>query len=169
MCYTGLGRGFEIQEKIARCSICQQNHKLNAKEPIIPSQLPSKPLEKGVTDLFTWDKSEYLIVVDYHSRFFEVAKLPDTKSNTVITHIKSAFARHGISSEVISDNDLQYSSKEFESFTKQWEFKHTTSPLYPQADGLVEKSVQTVKALLTKAEQDNHDSYLGLIYRFSQG
>ena len=84
--------------------------------------------------------------------------------------MKSAFARHEIPCEVISDNDPQYSSKEFESFTKQWEFKHTTtSPLYPQADGLVEKSVQTVKTLLTKAEQDNHDSYLGLIYRFSQG
>ena len=79
--------------------------------------------------------------------------------------MKSAFARHEIPCEVISDNDPQYSSKEFESFTKQWEFKHTTtSPLYPQADGLVEKSVQTVKKLLTKAEQDNHDPYLGLIY-----
>ena len=39
------------------------------------------------------DKSEYLIILDYHSRFFEVAKLSDTKSNTVITYIKSAFAR----------------------------------------------------------------------------
>ena len=62
---------------------------------MIPSQLPKRPWEKVATDLFTWDKSEYFIFVDYHSRFFEVAKLPD-KSNTVITHIKSTFARHGI-------------------------------------------------------------------------
>ena len=34
------------------------------KEPIIPSQLPNKPFKKGVIDLFTWDKSEYLIIVD---------------------------------------------------------------------------------------------------------
>ena len=33
---------------------------------MIPSQLPSEPWEKVSTDLFTWDKSEYLIVVDYH-------------------------------------------------------------------------------------------------------
>ena len=76
---------------------------------MIPSQLPSKPWQKVATDLFTWDKSEYLIIVDNHSRFFEVAKLPDTKSNTVTTHIESAFARHGIPCEVISDNGLQYS------------------------------------------------------------
>ena len=36
-------------------------------------------------------------------------------------------------------------------------------PLYPQANGLVEKSVQTVKNLLTKAKQDNRDPYLGLL------
>ena len=101
---------------------------------MIPSQLPSKPWEKVATDLLTWDKSEYLITVDYHSLFFEVAKLPDT--NTVITHSKSAFAHHGIPCEVISNNGPQYSSKKIESFTKHWEFKHTTtSPLYPQANG----------------------------------
>ena len=72
----------EIQEKIARCSMCQQHQKQNAKEPMIPSQLPSKPWEKVATELFTRDKSEYLIIVDYHSRSFEVAKLPDTKSNS---------------------------------------------------------------------------------------
>ena len=59
--------GSEIQEKIARCSICQQHHKQNAKEPMTHSQLPSKPWEKVATDLFIWDKSEYLITVDYHS------------------------------------------------------------------------------------------------------
>ena len=81
--------------------------KQNAKEPMIRSRLPSKAWEKVATDLFTRDKSEYLIIVNYHSRFFEEATLPDTKNNTVITHIKSAFARHGIPCEVISDNGPQ--------------------------------------------------------------
>ena len=91
-------------------------------------------------------------------------KLTSSKSTTVITHIKSAFARHGIPCEVISDNGPQYSSKESESFSKQWVFKHTTtSPLYPQANGIIEKSVQTVKNLLPKAKQGNRDPCLGLL------
>ena len=156
--------GFRNPGKYGKMQYMTTTPKAKCKGANNPSQSPSKPLEKVVTDLFTWDKSEYLIIVDYHSRFFEVAKLPDTKSNTVITHIKSAFSRHGIPCEVISDNDLQCSSKAFETFTKQWEFKHTTTtPLYPQANGLVEKSVQTVKKLLTKAKQDNHNLYLELI------
>ena len=43
----------KIQEKIARCSICQQHQKQNAKEPMIPSQLPSKPWEKVATVLIS--------------------------------------------------------------------------------------------------------------------
>ena len=142
----------------------REHQRQNTKELMIPSRIPSMPWEMVATDLFTWDKSGYLIVVDYHSRYFEVAKLPDTKSTTVITYTKSIFARHGIPSEVISDNGPQYSSMDFSLFAKQWEFKHTTvSPLYPQANGLVEKEVQIVKNLPTKAKQDRRDPYLGLL------
>ena len=158
------GMNSQISDMISRCTTCLEHQRQNMKEPMIPSRLPRKPWEMVATDLFTWDKSEYLIVVDYHSRYFEIAKLPDTKSTTVITYTKSIFARHGIPSEVISDNGPQYSSKDFSLFAKQWEFKHTTvSPLYPQANGLVEKEVQTVKNLLTKAKQDRRDPYLGLL------
>jgi len=48
------GMNSEIHDKIAKCSICQQHQKLNAKEPMITSQVPSKPWEKIATDLFTW-------------------------------------------------------------------------------------------------------------------
>ncbi|KAK2552099.1 Transposon Ty3-I Gag-Pol polyprotein [Acropora cervicornis] len=158
------GMNSQITDTVSRCTICLEHRRQNAKEPMIPFRVPTKPWELVATDLFTWDKSEYFIIVDYHSRFFEVAKLPDTKSITFITHVKSTFPRHGIPSEVISDNGPQYSSKEFESFAKSWEFKHTTtSPLNPKANGLVEKAVQTVKSLLPKAKQDSRDPYLALL------
>ena len=158
------GMNSQISDMISRCTICLQHQRQNTKEPMIPSRIPSKPWEVVATDLFTWDKSEYLIIVDYHSRYFEVAKLPNTKSTTVITYTKSMFARHGIPSQVISDNGPQYASKDFSLFAEQWEFKHTTvSPRYPQANGLVEKEVQTVKNILTKAKQDRRDPYLGLL------
>ena len=68
---------------------------------MIPSRIPSKPWEIVATDMFTWDKSEYLIVVDYHSRYVEVAKLPDTKSTIVIINTLNLYVtRHGIPSEV---------------------------------------------------------------------
>lgn len=152
---------FYSGDTISRYTICLEYRQQNTKEPTIPSRIPSKPWGMAATDLFTWDKSEYLIIFDYHSRSFEEAKLPDTKSTTVITYTKSIFARHGIPSEVISDNSPQYSSKDFSPFATQWEFKHTTvSLLHPRANGLIEKAVQTVRNVLTKAKQDHR----GLIW-----
>ena len=101
-----------MSDIISRCTTYLEHQQLNTKEPMIPSRIPSEPWEMVATDLFTREKFEYLIFVDYHSRYFE-AKLPDTKSTTVITYTNSIFAKHAIPSEVISDNGPQYSSNDF--------------------------------------------------------
>ena len=52
--------------------------------------------QKIAIDLFELDKKEYVVMVDYYSKFFEVSHLPNSKSKTVINHIKPQFARYGI-------------------------------------------------------------------------
>ncbi len=116
------------------------------------------------TDLFVWNETNYVVVVDYYSRYFEVGRLRDTKATTVINKIKSFLSRHGIVEKVISDNGPQYASEEFKQFAREWDFEHTcSSPLYPQSNGLAEKTVQTVKRLFTKAKSDSKDPYLALL------
>jgi len=118
-------------------------------------EIPTRPWELVSTDLFKWNGDDYLLIVDSYSRFIEIAKLPDTSSSRVIQHTKSIFARHGIPTTVKSDNGPQYSFDEFKTFSKEWGFKHvTSSPYYPQANGLAEKSVQIIKHLLEKAKCD---------------
>lgn len=86
-----------------------------------------------------------------------------TTSSSVIVHIKSVFARHGVPDEVMSDNGPQFHCKEFTEFAKQWGFMHTvSSPLFPQSNGLAERSVQTVKRLLKKALAEGRDPYHSL-------
>ena len=47
---------------------------------------------------------------------------------------------------------------------RDWGISHTTtSPHYPQANGMAEKFVQIVKRLLNKAKQDNQDPYMSLL------
>lgn len=70
------------------------------------------------------------------------------------------FARHGIPTEVMSDNGPQYSAEYFKKFAKEWGFSHTTSsPRYPQANGETERAARTVKDFLSKAA----DPYLALM------
>jgi len=157
------GMNAQIADTVSNCSTCQEYRKSNKKEPLLSTQ-PTAPWEMVGTDLFMWNNYNYVLIVDYCSRYFEVAKLENTRASTVITHTKSVFARHGIPREVRSDNGPQFSSKEYGQFAKTWGFKHTTSsPKYPQSNGLAERTVQTVKGILNKAKRDGKDPYLSIL------
>ncbi|CAB3981206.1 Transposon Ty3-G Gag-Pol poly [Paramuricea clavata] len=102
----------------------------------------------------------YLIIIDYFSGYPEIALLNSITSTSVIMHMKSCFARHGIPDRVISDNGPQFSSVEFSKFSSSYGFKHqTSSPRYPQANGKIERAVKTVKSLLKKSK----DQYIALM------
>ena len=55
---------------------------------MIAHGIPQYPWQIVATDLFVWNGDDYLLVVDYYSRFWEVVKLPNTKSVTIIGKIK---------------------------------------------------------------------------------
>jgi len=94
----------------------------------------------------------YLLVVDYYSRFPEVVQLRSTTSQSVINALKAIFARYGIPEILLSDNGPQYSSTEFSEFAANYGFVHgTSSPHYPQSNGLAERAVKTVKKLLKES------------------
>ena len=124
------------------------------------SDLPKYPWQVVGTDLFKLNKRNYLLVVDYFSRYPEVIQVTSTTSPTIISALKSVFSRHGIPEIVRSDNGPQYSSTEFLSFASSYGFQHcTSSPRFPQSNGQAERSVQTVKNLLKKS----HDLYTSLL------
>jgi hypothetical protein len=50
----------------------------------------------------------YLLVIDYFSKYIEIAKLFNTSSQSVINYLKSIFARHGILECFMSDGGPQY-------------------------------------------------------------
>ena len=77
------------------------------------SPLPDHPWQVIGTDLFELNGQTYLLVVDYFSRYPEIARLTSTTSLAVINVLKSIFARHGIPLTVLSDNGPQYASQEF--------------------------------------------------------
>ena len=66
-------------------------------------------------------------MIDYYSRFIEIARVSTATFNDVITHMKSIFARHGASESLTSDNGPQYTADMFKTFAKQYGFAHLTS------------------------------------------
>lgn len=159
----------DITDMVLKCTTCLERRNSNPKEPILPRAVPEYPWQTIATDLFSWNEQDFIVAVDYYSRFFEVERLSNTHSSTVIQKLKGIFARYGIPQVVVSDNGPQYSSEEFRKFAKVYDFQHeTSSPHHPASNGLAEKYVQIVKRILSKAKADNRDPYLAMLeYRTS--
>ena len=154
----------QIETVVSKCDTCQEFQMSNPKEPMVQAPIPSRPWEIVATDLFQWEQNNYMVVVDYYSRYIEIARLENTTSKTVVNHTKSIFARHGIPEVVRSDNGPQYTAMEYKQFAQEWKFEHqTSSPYYPKSNGLAEKAVQIVKRLLSKSKEDGKDPYLSLL------
>lgn len=137
----------QIQEMVQNCRVCRLTSDTPI-EPLCPSTLPERPWERLGADLFEFQKSHYLLIIDYYSRWIEVRKLPSLTSSDTIEAFKSVFATHGIGEVVISDNGPQFSSGEFQKFVQDYGFVHmTSSPCYPRANGEAERAVGTLKRM----------------------
>ena len=127
-------------------------------------EITDKPWTKDGTDLFKIPGKTYLIVVDYYSKYFEINKLLNNTSPIVIKHMKAMFARHGFLKQVFSDYGPGFTSLEFEKFSANWDFEHdTSSPEFALSNGMVERTIQTVKRTLLRCLKPGDDNYLALL------
>ena len=156
------GIGAEITKLVSECKHCQVHRPAQQHEMLITTPIPERPWQHIAVDLCYHKGKDYLVAVDYHSRYIEICHLVNTTTTPVINKLKNMFSRWGIPERVSSDNGPQFTAKEFKDFAQVYGFQHTTSsPYFPQANGEAERAVQTAKKLLAQS-----DPFLALlIYR----
>jgi hypothetical protein len=163
-----IGMSKDIDDYIQKCSVCLSHRNKQAREPLIPHEVPSRPWQKVGADIFSLYGKDYLLVVDYYSKYPEVNLLSGKTAASVIVHLKSIFSRHGIPEEIVADN-MPFDSLEMRRFADDWNCHIvTSSPHFAQSNGQAERCIQTVKLLLKKAEESGADPYIALLqYRTS--
>ena len=109
-----------IENIVRPCNKCQQYHKQQQRETFIPHEMLDIPWTKVGTDLFEIYSKSYLIVVDYTQNFFDISKILDKRSSTVILYMKRVFSRYSIPKEVISDNGPEFIGNAYKKFSKKW-------------------------------------------------
>lgn len=158
------GMSTDIQSVVESCESCQRHRAANPRQPLQPHPLPDRPWQVLAADIFEIKEKRFLLVVDYYSKYVEIAQLQNLQSATTIKALKDIFSRFGIPQKIVTDNGTQFSSEEFKLFCKSWEFVHeTSSPLYPRSNGLAERNVRTVKLLMVKAEETGEDWQIALL------
>ena len=154
----------DIESALSKCSPCNSMKSHQQRETMINHPVPDLQYQNISADIFDWNDHQYLVTVDGYSNWFDIDHLKDMTSRTVIRKLKQRFATHGIPLTLMTDNGRQFVSQEFKSFAKEWDFKHvTSSPRFPQSNGLAENAVKQAKQLLEKSKRDGSDPWLGLL------
>ena len=155
----------DIEQISKSCYACQENQPRQQKEPLQPHDVPSTPWTKLGTDMFQFNKEEYLLVTDYHSKYPIVYRMKNTTSASIASTMSGIFSLFGPPAVVVSDNGPQFVGKAFQEMCEKWSIDHiTSSPRYPRSNGLAERMVQTVKAIMTKCTKTGQDIQTALLH-----
>ena len=142
----------DIQEAIEKCSLCQEQKNVLTTNQCYVSEVPPHPWHTLGSDLFYHKRLDFLVVVDSFLKFLIVRKIPNSTSSIIIKELDSIFLEYGKPYLFCSDNGPCSTSEEFRIFIYEWKIEHrTSSPHYPQSNGLAESMVKVSKHLIDKA------------------
>jgi hypothetical protein len=144
----------DIEKLIQTCQVCQETRNAPAQQELQTHETPTRVWQKVGLDLFQVAGRHFICVVDYRSKFpFVHACSSIPTGEKVIQYLKRLFSEHGIPQTVVSDNGPQFGAS-FKGFASTYGFTHLTSaPQNHRCNGQVERTIQTVKHILQKAEE----------------
>ena len=105
----------DIEKLVKQCEICNKFATSNHKEPMVPHEIPTRPWEKVGIDYFTLLNQDYLLIVDYFSKYLQVILVSSKTAGATIKALQSVFSRHGIPNTIVADN-MPFNSAEFKEF-----------------------------------------------------
>lgn len=155
----------EIEQVVSNCRICQENAPRNQKEPLISHEIPNEPFKKIACDILEHRGNDYLAVVDFYSNWIELIRLKRKTAHEINIELLRIFSRFGYPHIIIADN-VPFGSYECKEFAKKIDSMITTSsPRYPQSNGMAEKAVHICKTILKKSKSEEEVLKALLAYR----
>lgn len=151
-----------IENYIQKCRDCQKYQKSNCKEPILHHDIPKLPFHKIALDIGEYACKNYLIVVDYLSKWLDIISVKNKTIDEIILKVKVLFSTHGIPRYIVCDNN-PFNSYKFKKFAQDYNFDIVhSSPYHHQSNGLCEKGVGIAKSIIKKAKSED-DIYNALL------
>ena len=162
-----LGINEQLEQLILNCQLCLKYSRWkdkNMSHTVLGHEVPPIPWIKVATDIFHYESCSYQLVVDYTSRFPIVRKVKSMSAQHIAEHFRLIFPEYGWPDMLVSDNGLCYVAEAFTSLMKEYAVNHiTSSPHYPQSNGLAEKFVQIIKNLFHKVKDEGTNIHECLI------
>ena len=144
-------------ENIAKsCMFCQSVRNTPQTVPLHPWTWPTKPWQCIHIDYAgPFLDTNFLVVVDAHSKWPEVFKMKSTITSKTIAVLQHLFATYGIPEQIVSVNGPQLVAEEFKIFLQKNGVKHICcAPYHPSSNGAVERFIQTFKKSMKASQKD---------------
>ncbi len=121
----------EIEKEARGCPDCKNVRNMPQIAPLHPWDFPEEPWQRIHIDFAgPMESHMFLVIVDAHSKWPEVAVMNSTSSEKTIEELRSVFSRFGIPQQLVSDNGPQLVSEEFQSFLRVNGIQHIRSAPY---------------------------------------
>ena len=137
----------QVKDYISKCDICLSHRSAPPREPLQQHDFVARPWSKIGADLCQLHGRTLLVVCDYYSNFFEVARLNTVTTRCVVREFLPMFARFGLSDVLVTDNGPQFASAEFAVFVRKKGITH----------------LKTLKLIFAKAKQSGESEYMALL------
>ena len=99
-----------------------------------------------------------MVVMDDFSRYPVVRVLNSTSAHNVLPNLRAVFGQFGIPEQVKTHNGPPFHGTEFAGFAQELGFRHhRVTPLWPQANGELERFMRTLKKQVHTSELENKD------------
>lgn len=149
-----------VHAQVKSCLPCQAAVPQTGQPPLAFTEPPSGPwLEVSVDFCGPFPDGKYaIVVIDDFSRYPVVQVINSTSAQNVLPSLRAAFAQVGIPEQVKTDNGPPFQGAEFAKFARELGFRHhRVTPLWPQANGEVERFMRTLKKQVHTSIVENGD------------
>ncbi|KAJ8884676.1 hypothetical protein PR048_016534 [Dryococelus australis] len=141
-----------VEDTLARCKAYEVYRRVNVKLTLMPHEVPHLQFEKVEVDLCDFGNSSYLVLVDYLTKWVEIVPIVKKSAIEYIAKLKLIFLL------VEYLNFYWLIMCHLQAFANSWNFDiSTSSPRYPQANGMAEKAVGIAKSILRNTQCSSCD------------
>ena len=106
-------------------AVCQDSQAEHRQQPLLAHDVTSTPWTKMASNVFQIKGDNYLLVSDYHSKFYIVEKMHSTTSIAIANKSAQWFSMFGPPLEIVTDNGPQYVGQPREDMCSKWNINHT--------------------------------------------
>ena len=145
----------DIENHIKNCATCLEFQQMQPKEKVMHHDISLRLWEVIGTDVFHFNNTNYLCIIDYNSKFPAIKRLEGLSAESLINRLKIIFAEYGIPQKIMSDAGTNFVSDRFQQFCKTINIEQTVA--------LVKACITFIKCTFKKCANLGRDINMAML------